>query len=67
MKTIKLEIDDSKIDIVLNIIDNLKDDVISKYEIISDKKESKDFIDISEESLYKIWENDEDSDYDKFL
>lgn len=67
MKTIKLEIDDSKIDIVLNIIDNLKDDVISKYEIISDKKESKDFINISEESLHKIWENDEDSDYDKFL
>jgi hypothetical protein len=34
MQTIKLEIEDSKVDIVLNIIENLKSDVISKYEIV---------------------------------
>ena len=67
MQTIKLEIDDSKVDIVLNIIKNLKDDVIQKYEVIHDQKESKDFINISEKSLDKIWDNQEDSVYDKFL
>ncbi|MEA3353167.1 MAG: hypothetical protein U9Q33_05115 [Campylobacterota bacterium] len=54
-------------DIVLNIIKNLKDDVISKYEIINEQKESKDFINISQKSLEKIWDNQEDSVYDKFL
>ena len=33
MQTIKLEIEDSKLSIVLNIIQNLKDGLISKYEI----------------------------------
>ncbi len=36
MSTIKLEVEDSRLDIVLNIIQNLKDDLISKYEVISD-------------------------------
>lgn len=67
MQTIKLEIEDSKMDIVLNIIQNLKDDVVTKYEIINEKKESKDFINISQESLENIWDNQEDSVYDKFL
>ena len=34
MQTIKLEIEDSKVDIVLNIIQNLKDNIITKYEIV---------------------------------
>jgi len=67
MQTIKLEIEDSKVDIVLNIIKNLREDVISKYEVITDKKESKDFVNISQQSLEKIWDNEEDSIYDKFL
>ncbi|MEA3353359.1 MAG: hypothetical protein U9Q33_06065 [Campylobacterota bacterium] len=67
MQTIKLEIEDSKVDIVLNIIKNLKDDIVTKYEIVNDKKESKDFIDISQKSLEKVWDNEEDSVYDKFL
>jgi hypothetical protein len=67
MQTIKLEIEDSKVDIVLNIIKNLKDDVITKYEVINEKKESKDFINISQKSLENIWDNQEDSVYDKFL
>jgi len=36
MSTIKLEIDNSKLDTVLNIIQNLKDDLIAKYEVIYD-------------------------------
>jgi len=34
MQTIKLEVEDSKVDIVLNIIENLKSDVISKYKVV---------------------------------
>ena len=67
MHTIRLEIEDSKVDIVLNIIKSLKEDVITRYEVIADKKESKDFINISQQSLEKIWDNEEDSVYDKFL
>ena len=66
MQTIKLEIEDSKVDIVLNIIQNLKDNIITKYEIVSEIKEHKDFVNISEKSLEKIWDNQEDSTYDKF-
>ncbi len=36
MQTIKLKIEDSKLNIVLNIIQNLKDDVITKHEIINE-------------------------------
>ena len=46
MQTIKLEIEDSKLNIVLNIIQNLKDDLITKYEIINEDREQKDFINI---------------------
>jgi len=67
MQTIKLEIEDSKIDIVLNIIQNLKENLITKYEIINTQKESKEFMSVSEKSLEKIWDNQEDSVYDKFL
>ena len=67
MQTIKLEIEDSKVDIVLNIIQNLKDNIITKYEIVSEIKENQDFINISEKSLEKILDNQEDSIYDKFL
>ncbi len=67
MQTIKLEIEDSKLNIVLNIIQNLKDDVITKYEIINKNREQKDFINISQSSLEKIWDNNEDSVYDKYL
>jgi hypothetical protein len=67
MQTIKLEIEDSKLDIVLNIINSLKENVITRYEVITDKKESKDFINISQQSLENIWDNEEDNVYDKFL
>ena len=67
MRTIKLEIEDSKLDIVLNIIQNLKEDVVKKYEVINEDKDQKDFIEISQKSLKKIWDNEEDSIYDKYL
>ena len=67
MQTIKIEIEDSKVDIVLNIIDNLKSDVISKYEIVKQNSEQKDFIKLSDKSFSKIWDNDEDAVYDRFL
>ena len=67
MQTIKLEIEDSKVDIVLNIIQNLKDNIITKYEIVNDRKESKEFIKLSQNSFDSIWDNDEDKIYDKFL
>ena len=62
MQTLKLEIEDSKLDIVLNII--------KKYEIVStnrEDREDKDFINISQHTLEKIWDNQEDSIYDKYL
>lgn len=67
MRTIKLEIEDSKLDIVLNIIQNLKDDVVKKYEVINEDKDQKDFIEISQKSFKKIWDNQEDSVYDRYL
>jgi hypothetical protein len=67
MSTIKIEVDDSKVDIVLNIIKNLKENIVSKYEVVSDTTEQKDFIRLSQKPLKKIWDNKEDSDYDRFL
>ncbi len=67
MKTLQLEIEDSKLDIVLNIINSLKDGIVKKYEVKSDTREENDFISISETSLEKIWDNEEDSVYDKYL
>jgi len=60
MQTLKLEIEDSNLDIVLNIIQNLKDNLVSKIE-------QKDFIKISDTSLQNVWDNKEDDIYDKFL
>ena len=51
----------------LNTIQNLKDNIISKYEVINNNVEQKDFIKISEKSFENIWDNKEDAIYDKFL
>lgn len=67
MQTIKLDVEDSKVDTVLNIIQNLKGNIITRYEVVSDQKESRDFMNISQKSFEKIWDNDEDSVYDEFL
>ena len=67
MRTLKLEIEDSKLEIVLHIIQNLKDDLITKYEVINENKEHSDFMGISKKSFEKVWDNNEDSVYDKYL
>jgi len=67
MHTLKLEIEDSKLDIVLNIINNLKDNIVTKYEVVNENREEQDFISISKTSLSKVWDNKEDSVYDKYL
>jgi len=67
MTTLQLEIEDSKLDLVLSIINSLKDDIVKKYEVKSDTKEQSDFINISQNSLENIWDNEEDSVYDKYL
>jgi len=54
MQTLRLEVEDSKLDVVLNIIKNLKDNIITKYEIINNDIEQKDFINISQTSLESI-------------
>ena len=67
MKTIKLEVEDSKLDTLLTIVKNLKEDVVFGYEVINDSIENKDYHRISEEALMQIWDNNEDSVYDKYL
>lgn len=67
MQTIKLEVEDSKVDVILSIIRDLKDSVVKHYEVLGDTKETEEFINISQKSLEKIWDNQEDSEYDKFL
>jgi len=67
MQTLKLEVEDSKLDIVLNIIQNLKENIILKYEVMNNNSEQKDFINISQKSLTQVWDNKEDSIYDKYL
>ena len=67
MATLQLEIEDSKLEVVLNIINSLKDDIVKKYEVKSDVNEQNHFISISHNSLEKIWNNEEDSVYDKYL
>lgn len=55
MHTLKLEIEDSKLD------------VMTRYEIINENRKQKDFINISKKTLSKVWDNKEDSVYDKYL
>jgi len=67
MQILQLEIEDSKLDIVLNIINNLKDNIVTKYEVVNENIEQKDFINISKTSFSTVWDNEEDSVYDKYL
>lgn len=67
MSTIKIEVEDSKVELVLALIKNLKENVVSSYEVVNDTRDQKDFIQLSQKSLEKTWDNSEDSDYDRFL
>lgn len=67
MQTIRLEVEDSKLDVILTIIKNLKDNVIQKYEVIGQSDEIKQFNALSNPALNRVWDNAEDSEYDRFL
>ena len=67
MQTLIIDVKDNKLDIVLNIIKNLKDDVIENYYIDLKKQEDVDYMKLSNTAMEKIWDNKEDSVYDKFL
>lgn len=67
MQTIKIEVDDSKADIILNIISNLKSNIITSYEIINESSSQREFQRLSESEFLNIWDNKEDAIYDKFL
>ena len=67
MQTIKLHIEDSKVDTILNIINSLKSNIVTSYEIINETSEDKEFQKLSEPEFQKDWDNKEDSVYDKFL
>jgi|688.fasta_scaffold1866845_2 hypothetical protein len=67
MQTIRLEVEDSKLEIILTIIKNLKDNVIQKYEVIGQSDETRQFNTLSHPVLNSVWDNAEDSEYDRFL
>ena len=67
MQTITLHIEDSKVETILNIINSLKSNIVSSYEIRSEVSEEKEFQKPSDPELQKVWDNSEDSVYDKFL
>ena len=67
MQTIKLEVEESKVDLVLAIIKNLKEDIISRYEVLKTDQETKEFMALSNQTLDDIWNNKEDEIYDKYF
>ncbi|MEA2048969.1 MAG: hypothetical protein U9O64_11065 [Campylobacterota bacterium] len=67
METITIDVKDNKMDIVLTIIKNLKDDVIEGYHLNRDSQESNDFMKLSNNAMERVWDNKEDSVYDKYL
>lgn len=67
MQTITLKVEDSKLATVLNILDNLKENLITKYEVGLSKKELEDFQKLANKSFEDIWNNSEDEIYDKYL
>lgn len=67
METITIDVKDNKMDIVLTIIKNLKDDVIEGYHLNRDSQENNDFMKLSNNAMERVWDNKEDSVYDKYL
>ena len=71
MKTIQLEIEDDYFENTLELLKNLKtlvmENITIKYNNIIEDKEIKDFSKLSNSSLEDIWDNSEDSIYDKYL
>lgn len=71
MRTITLEVKDNYLDNTLEILHGLKDVMIDKisvkYNDIVDVNEQNSFIQLSNSTLDKVWDNNEDAVYDKYL
>jgi hypothetical protein len=67
MQQIILNVEDSKAEIVLNIINNLKSDLVKNCTLHEIKENDTEFMKLSNPTLLKVWDNKEDSIYDKFL
>ncbi len=67
MQTITIDVKDNNLDIILTIIKNLKNDVVESYHVNSKEQERIDFMKLSNTALEKVWDNQEDSVYDKFI
>jgi hypothetical protein len=67
MHTLTIDVKDNKLDVILTIIKNLKDDVIERYHIDSKEEENTDFMKLSHAAFENVWDNEEDSVYDKYL
>ncbi len=68
MGRVILEVDDSQLDRTLEVLNALKDVMIVDIKLKDENiNEEKDFIKLSNSSFEKIWDNKEDSIYDKFL
>ena len=52
--------------LIIDVKDN-KLDVIESYHLDSKKQEGTDFMKLSNVALEKVWDNKEDSVYDKYL
>ena len=59
--------DDNKINEIINILKKYKSDIIEKIEVIDDKEEIDLYQKISNSEFSKIWDNKEDSVYDRYL
>lgn len=57
MQTLKLDIPDNKIDIVLNIIKNLKDDVVNNFELIDKNLEQDPYFYERRKQLHILHDN----------
>ena len=73
MYSVLIEVKEHKIELVMKYLKELKDDAIVKYEIINDstdrvdENEEKTLMALSDKVFEKIWDNEEDRVYDKFL
>ena len=68
MSTVILEINDNYLDKTLEVLNALKDVMIIDIKLQEEhNSEEKDFMALSDKSFEKVWDNEEDSVYDKFL
>jgi len=67
MEAVKIYVEDGKSQDLIKYLKNLKKDLVKKIEIFKEKNELDSFNNLSLKSFEKIWDNKEDSIYDRFL